>query len=152
MEFTTDANTGTNFVCCIRNSSSDPLLAIARIQWVGETMTKAVDELRQTMPNGRGFTDTVRVILARERNWVRWKNEMCAPFDKPPWTSEVEEEENGAGGDKKRKRVVGLEEATRPAREAMGVDSPEWPHALGSEALTEIWERGDLGALTEKAK
>ncbi|EIN12840.1 hypothetical protein PUNSTDRAFT_97766 [Punctularia strigosozonata HHB-11173 SS5] len=111
------------------------------LQWVSETMHKAIDELRQTAPNGRGFSDTVRVILERERNWVRWKNELCAPFDREPWAQEIEEETEDDSKERKRRRV-GLEEATAGARKKMQEDPPEWPHALGSEALTEIWEMG----------
>ncbi|KZT08810.1 UDP-glucose 4-epimerase [Laetiporus sulphureus 93-53] len=103
-------------------------------QWVQETVTKATEELRQTAPNGRAFADTVHVILEREKNWIRWKNELCLPFDKPPWSEEVEVD--GV------KRKVGLEEATREARKRMRVDPDPWPYELGSAPLTEIWALG----------
>jgi hypothetical protein len=104
-------------------------------------MAKAIDELRQTVPNGRGFADTVRVMLERERNWVRWKNDLCSPFDREPWYQEIEDGTDVESGEKKRRRV-GLEEATAAARSKMLEDQPEWPHALGSEALTDIWDMG----------
>lgn len=100
-----------------------------------ETVTKTTEELRQTTPNGRAFAETVHVILEREKNWVRWKNELCAPFDREPWTEEIELEDG-------RKRKVGMEEATRDVRKKMRVDPEEWPHLLGSAPLTEIWEMG----------
>jgi len=99
-------------------------------QWVRETVNKATEELRQTTPNGRAFAETVNVILDREKNWVKWKNELCAPFDKEPWAEVV----NGV--------KVGLEEATRKIREKMREDPKEWEWTLGSEALTEIWDMG----------
>lgn len=104
-----------------------------------ETITRANEELRQTSPNGRGFAETVNVILEREKNWVKWKNELCAPFDKEPW-SVVDEVEDDSG--KKVKRKMGMEESTREARRKMVQDPPEWEHSLGSAPLTEIWEMG----------
>ena len=117
-----------------RSLQIDFTLDVTDAQWVQETVTKATEELRQTTPNGRAFADTVHVILEREKNWVRWKNELCAPFDKEPWSEEVE-----VDGEKKR---VGLEEATREVRKKMRMDPDPWPHRLGSASLTEIWEMG----------
>jgi DNA-binding protein YbaB len=99
-------------------------------QWVQETISKAMEELRQTAPNGRAFADTVNVILERDKNWVKWKNELCAPFDKEPWAEEVD-------GLK-----VGLEAATKKERERMREDPAVWEWKLGSQPLTEIWEMG----------
>jgi aldose 1-epimerase len=103
----------------------------ADAQWAQETVNKAMDELRQTVPNGRAFAETVSVILEREKNWVKWKNELCAPFDKEAWYSEFEDE-----------KKVGLEEATCAGREKLREEPEEWPWKLGSEPLTEIWEMG----------
>ncbi|KAG5641182.1 hypothetical protein DXG03_005844 [Asterophora parasitica] len=102
-------------------------------QWVTETISKATEELRQTTPNGRTFAESVLVVLEREKNWVNWKNHLCAPFDKTPASFQV--------GD----RVGGLFEATKPAREEMREGPEEWPWSHGSEALTEIWEMGCRG-------
>ena len=103
-------------------------------QWVQETITRTTEELRQTAPNGRAFSETVQVILEREKNWVRWKNELCTPFDREPWREVVEVEGES--------RKVGLEEATEGARKRMRTDPEEWPHRFGSAPLTEIWEMG----------
>ena len=99
-------------------------------QWVQETLTKVMEELRQTTPNGRTFADTVAVILEREKNWVKWKNELCTPFDKEPWSQDVD--------DKK----VGLLEATQGIRERLRESPSDWKWKLGTEPLTEIWEMG----------
>ena len=40
------------------------------VKWVQDTMSKVYDELRQTTPNSRAFTETVQTILEREKNWV----------------------------------------------------------------------------------
>jgi len=101
------------------------------VQWVSDTIARALEELRQTAPAGRMFADAMAGVLERERNWVRWKNDLCAPFDR----------ETLPGPD--------LEESTRSKRECMRTDPEEWSHSLGSAPLTEIWEMGyrDLGDL-----
>ncbi|KAG6332420.1 hypothetical protein ID866_6671 [Astraeus odoratus] len=113
-----------------RSLQMDFTLEPADAQWVQETITKTTAELRSTAPGGPTFTDTVNVIFDREKNWVRWKNDMCPPFDKEPWSEEVDG------------RKVGLEAATRQLREKMREEPPEWTWSLGSESLTEIWEMG----------
>ena len=54
-------------------------------QWVQETITRTTEELEQMAPNGRAFSETVQVILEHEKTWIRWKNELCTPFDREPW-------------------------------------------------------------------
>ena len=108
-------------------------------QWVQETITRTTEELRQTAPNGHAFSETVQVILEREKNWIRWKNELCTPFDRESWKEEVVGGDgDGDGG----KRKVGMEEATEGARKRMRMDQEAWPHRYGSAPLTEIWEMG----------
>ncbi|KAI0640295.1 UDP-glucose 4-epimerase [Trametes polyzona] len=117
-----------------RSLQMDFTLEPADAQWVQETITRAVEELRQTSPNGRAFAEAVQVMLEREKNWVKWKNELCPPFDREPWSEEIE-----VDGEKRR---VGLEEATEAVRKKMRMDPEEWPHRYGSAPLTEIWEMG----------
>lgn len=106
------------------------ILEVDDAQWVQETVNKVVEELRQTTPNGRPFAEAVGVILEREKNWVKWKNELCAPFDKEPWLAEVNE------------KKVGLLEATKSVREKMRDPPENWQWRLGTEPLTEIWDMG----------
>ncbi|KAJ6575486.1 UDP-glucose 4-epimerase [Mycena capillaripes] len=113
-----------------RSLQMDFTLEPAQAEWVQETFTKVMDELKQTAPNGRAFADTVSAILEREKNWVKWKNELCTAFDKEPWSAEIDG------------RTVGLEEATREVRRKMREPTEEWPWRLGSEPLTEIWDMG----------
>ncbi|KAK0246498.1 THO complex subunit 1 transcription elongation factor-domain-containing protein [Armillaria nabsnona] len=116
----------------VRNRSlhMDFTLEAADIQWVQETFNKTMEELRQTTPNGRAFADTVGVILEREKNWIKWKNELCAPFDKAPWSTES----NGT--------KVGFEEATKPLWQKMREPPEDWKWIYGSEYLTDVWEMG----------
>ncbi|TDL19394.1 hypothetical protein BD410DRAFT_774040 [Rickenella mellea] len=106
-----------------RSLQMDFTLEPADAKWAQETVGKAFEELKATSPNGRAFAETVQTILEREKNWVRWKNDLCSPFDKEPLS-------------------VSLEESTAPLRQKMREPPAEWPHKLGSEALTEIWEMG----------
>lgn len=122
-----------------RSLQIDFTLEPADTQWVTETITRANEELRQTSPNGRAFAETVNVILEREKNWIKWKNELCAPFDKEAWSVGVEV--TGEDGNVVKKKV-GLEEATREARLKMCEDPPEWEYSYGTGPLTEIWEMG----------
>ena len=80
----------------------------------------------------------MHIILEREKNWVRWKNELCAAFDKAPWAQEVEVEEDG----QLVKKRVGLEEATAELRSKWRKEPEQWQYTHGSAALTEIWEMG----------
>ncbi|KAF7969000.1 hypothetical protein HWV62_28664 [Athelia sp. TMB] len=104
----------------------------ADAQWVQETITKATDELRQTAPNGPAFKETINTILEREKNWIKWKNNLCLPFDKEPWGVTVEGREG----------KVGLEEATREVRVKMSEPPKPWPWDLGTEPLSDIWTLG----------
>lgn len=54
---------------------------------------------------------------------VRWKNELCSPFDKEPLAES-------------------LEESTAVARAKLRADMDVYKHKLGSAALTEIWAMG----------
>ncbi|KAI0095149.1 THO complex subunit 1 transcription elongation factor-domain-containing protein [Irpex rosettiformis] len=121
-----------------RSLQMDFTLKSTEAQWVQETMHKVSEELRQTTPSGRAFAETVYVILEREKNWVKWKSELCAPFDKMPWAEEIEAEVNGL----MQKEKVGIEEATHNARKKRREKPEPWPHELGSEPLTEIWLMG----------
>ncbi|KAJ7150385.1 THO complex subunit 1 transcription elongation factor-domain-containing protein [Mycena filopes] len=113
-----------------RSLQMDFTLEPAQAEWVQETYTKVMDELKQTAPNGRAFAETVSAILEREKNWVKWKNELCTTFDKEPWSAEVDG------------KTVGLEEATREVRRKMREPSAGWMWKLGTQPLTEIWELG----------
>lgn len=99
-------------------------------QWVTETINKAQEELRQTAPGGRAFADSVSTILEREKNRVKWKNDLCTPFDKEPYSVEVEG------------KRVGLWEETGEARKKMKIEPKQWEYRQGTAALTEIWDMG----------
>jgi len=91
-------------------------------------------------PNGRAFAEMVAVVLEREKGWVKWKNETCPSIEKQAWFQEIEEESREGGERKKRK--IGLEEATTGLRRKLREPPAEWEWRLGSAPLTEIWDMG----------
>ena len=93
------------------------------VKWVQETISKTYEEIRQTAPNGRAIADTIQTILEREKNWVKWKNDSCVPFDKDPLAQS-------------------LEEMAGPLYQKIHEPMGEFAHKLGSAALTEIWDMG----------
>lgn len=45
---------------------------------------RVVALLKQTPSDGEGFSEMVSYVLERERNWVKWKQERCPPYEKYP--------------------------------------------------------------------
>ncbi|RLN70203.1 hypothetical protein BBJ28_00020554, partial [Nothophytophthora sp. Chile5] len=45
---------------------------------------RVVALLRQTPSDGEGFNEMVSSVLERERNWIKWKQEKCPPYEKYP--------------------------------------------------------------------
>lgn len=99
-------------------------------QWTQETLNKTLEELKQTTPNGYSFAETIQTIMEREKNWVKWKNELCAPFDKETWFTVRGTER------------IGLFEATRELRQKLRQPQEGWRYTLGTVSLTEIWKMG----------
>jgi len=113
-----------------RSLQIDFTLEDEEAQWVQEVVVKVMEELRQTTPNGRTFADTANAVLERDKNWVKWKSELCTPFDKEPWTEEV-------CGEK-----VGFLTATKPRRDKLREAPADWKWSHGTAALSEIWSLG----------
>ncbi|KAF8505115.1 THO complex subunit 1 transcription elongation factor-domain-containing protein [Hysterangium stoloniferum] len=109
-----------------RSLHMDFTLTPADAKWVEETWIRALEEMRPTSPNGKVVGETLGAVLERERNWIRWKNDLCPPFDKEPLQPS-------------------LEEQTRVKRQKLMEPPPPWRYRFGSEALTELWETGFHG-------
>lgn len=80
--------------------------------------------LVMTPPKGEKFLQSIEHILERERNWVWWKRDGCAPFEKQP----MEKKTVRDGGKKRR---------------------PRW--RLGNKELAQLWKWADQNpnALTD---
>ncbi|KAI3792498.1 hypothetical protein L2E82_06380 [Cichorium intybus] len=72
--------------------------------------------LVMTPPKGEKFLQSIEHILERERNWVWWKRDGCAPFEKQP----MEKKTVRDGGKKRR---------------------PRW--RLGNKELSQLWKWAD---------
>ncbi|RLN44748.1 hypothetical protein BBJ29_007175 [Phytophthora kernoviae] len=51
---------------------------------LAELNDRVVALLKQTPSDGEGFSEMVSYVLERERNWVKWKQEKCPPYEKFP--------------------------------------------------------------------
>ncbi|KAL7596187.1 hypothetical protein Lser_V15G27694 [Lactuca serriola] len=83
--------------------------------------------LVMTPPKGEKFLQSIEHILERERNWVWWKRDGCAPFEKQP----TEKKTVRDGGKKRR---------------------PRW--RLGNKELSQLWKWADQNpnALTDSQR
>lgn len=44
------------------------------------TIEKVYNLISETPPDGDKFSKTVKHILNREQQWIKWKNDGCPPF------------------------------------------------------------------------
>ncbi|KAG8863163.1 UDP-glucose-4-epimerase [Tulasnella sp. 330] len=131
-------------------------------KWVLEFYAQAMGELRRTGLDGKRFADTMSTIFERERNWVRWKNDVCPPMDKTARAAREQREEAKKKGKKD-------EDFLREDAEAWGTafqrlvpttehnDGGFTPSAFGSQDLDDVWFKGirdleDLESPGEPAK
>lgn len=135
------------------------------IRWTHLTISRAMEELRQTQPpptsstgvigssglNGRNFAETVQALLEREKGWIKWKSELCDAkvFERERWEPEDSDQDvTMMGSDSKKRKLTTMYDATRSLRLKAQEDcqeSKEWQWNLGTEALTEIWAMGYRG-------
>ncbi|CUS10902.1 unnamed protein product [Tuber aestivum] len=97
-------------------------------KWAATTKEQILRSLEPDV-QGRLFTRTIKTVLIREQNWVRWKAESCHPFDMPPL------------GD------ADIEDAKQKAAKACEI--PEsYKYTMGTPALNSLWRAtGDLTGL-----
>ncbi|CED83543.1 Nuclear matrix protein [Phaffia rhodozyma] len=88
-------------------------------------------EINATWPLGNRFSKTMEDVLKKETRWSAWKDSACPPYDKSPLTASDLEEV--------RAKRIRLENA--PA--------PRVQFALGTPALSELWEENKLTGLDQ---
>jgi hypothetical protein len=119
--------------------------------WVRDALARATDELAAASPAGRAPAAAVRAMLARDHTWAQWKLAGTHRKEREAWsvpTLALPEYDSGkleppAQRAARWAHFVSLWDDTAPAREALHNEQPEeWPHKLGSNALTEIWAMG----------
>lgn len=59
-----------------------PADAVTPKSKVAEVQERVMKLLQQTPSDGQGFSEMVSRVLERERNWTRWKQEKCPPYEK----------------------------------------------------------------------
>ncbi|KAG9015256.1 UDP-glucose-4-epimerase [Tulasnella sp. JGI-2019a] len=126
----------------------DFTLVDADEKWVLEFYSQTMGELRRTGLDGKRFGDTMTTIFERERNWVRWKNEVCPPMDKTAKAAREQREEARRKG--KTDEDFAKEDADAwnsvfkklvPSTEH-SEEGSFTPTAFGSEYLDEVWFKG----------
>ncbi|RPA96480.1 hypothetical protein L873DRAFT_1811344 [Choiromyces venosus 120613-1] len=94
-------------------------------KWAATTKEQILRSLEPDV-QGRLFTRTIKTVLIREQNWVRWKAESCHPFDMPPLDD------------------ADIEDAKQKAAKACEI--PEsYKYTMGTPALNSLWKAtGDI--------
>uniref|UniRef100_A0A8C4Q391 THO complex 1 n=1 Tax=Eptatretus burgeri TaxID=7764 RepID=A0A8C4Q391_EPTBU len=107
----------------VKFKSSQLVLTNEQTLWIDDTTTKVYQLLRETPQDGEKFAQAVEHILAREENWIVWKNEGCPSF--------VRERPS----DSKSPRVF----RRRQTPEDFFSRSGNKKYLMGSEELTRLW-------------
>lgn len=92
-------------------------------RWIHETWKEIISILNSIPPNGRAYSDAILLVLTREVNWLRWKADDCRPIDRTPLTKEQLQAYARA-----------FKTFSQPLR--------PYPHAIGTAALSRLWEDG----------
>ncbi|RUS14977.1 THO complex subunit 1 transcription elongation factor-domain-containing protein [Jimgerdemannia flammicorona] len=96
----------------------------AQETWIHDTRKKVVDELKATPPDGRKFSDTVLMVLKRDRNWIQWKANSCHTFEETPLGEDAYKD--------------------FPAkRQKLEAHYPSYRWKLGTSELTRLWKKAD---------
>jgi THO complex subunit 1 len=53
----------------------------SRLQELSDRVVKLI---RETPPSGKRFSEMLDLVLERERNWVKWKQEKCPSYERSP--------------------------------------------------------------------
>jgi THO complex subunit 1 len=104
-------------------SQPDYILDEADERWISDTWKRVVSLLRGIEPQGRVFADTILQVLKREARWIDWKSSNCPPIDRAPQSDE---------------QLI----AFTKARRAVSVRMRNYPHTVGTAALSRLWEDG----------
>ena len=99
-------------------------LSEADEKWTRRAWRQVQTQLKETGKDGREFLGTVLGVLKRENSWIQWKGASAPALEKealPPTDSEAWAEK---------------------AHAAFSARLAQYPHALGTPALSMLWEDG----------
>lgn len=92
-------------------------------RWLRDTWREILGLIRDTSSEGRNYTLAALQILKHEARWIGWKADSCPPIDRPAMNDEQIKSFTNA------RKIV-----SRPLR--------PYPFALGTAALSRLWENG----------
>ncbi|KAI8841325.1 THO complex, subunit THOC1 [Chytridium lagenaria] len=98
-------------------------------KWVLDTRTKSLKILEAISPHLKRFSSTTHTVITHEKNWVKWKSDLCPSFEKAP---------------------VKFEAKRRRLEMSIAVQKDN----LGSDELTKLWTLGKnpLAVLADKSR
>ncbi|TMW66218.1 hypothetical protein Poli38472_003983 [Pythium oligandrum] len=59
---------------------------------LSELQERVMKLLRETPSDGKGFSELLSIVLERERNWIKWKQEKCPPYERSAASAEGPQE------------------------------------------------------------
>ena len=62
--------------------SDNEVLNEEQNKWVMKQTEEVYSLIGETPPDGAAFASSVKEILDREKQWNKWKNEGCPPFNR----------------------------------------------------------------------
>ena len=92
-------------------------------RWIRDAWRMVMGLLNLITPQGRVFADSIMQVLRREARWINWKTDNCPPIDRAPLSDEQMA-------------------AFVKARMAVSVRMRNYPHSVGTAALSRLWEDG----------
>ena len=101
----------------VKFKNSSQALSDSQSLWVEDTKKRVTKLIEEIPPRGGQFMRYLSHALKREENWIKWKNEGCPSYEKPPFTH-TEETKKPRLGDRlfetaKEDKDLGCEELSR---------------------------------------
>ncbi|WFD29078.1 hypothetical protein MSPP1_000083 [Malassezia sp. CBS 17886] len=96
-------------------------------RWTRAVWRQVLAQLRVSGADGKQFLDTVLSVLKRESSWLHWKTDSAPPLEKAPM------------------EAAELDSWLAQMHTVFALKITPYPHALGTPALTELWEDGFYG-------
>lgn len=116
-----------------KSVQKDFVLTPEREKWIKDTTARIRSELRGSGPSRMEndiFYKTINEVLAREKNWILWKAQLCQTFEKEPLNKEEYPK-------------------AREQRQRITKTPMPYRHKLGTATLTELWKTGESNSLED---
>ena len=70
----------------VKFKTSAHVVSDAQALWIKDTTEMVYKLLEETPPDGKDFARYIKQVLEREKSWIKWKNDGCPSYEKPPLT------------------------------------------------------------------